>query len=75
MRNWLKDPVFLEFGRRRQEAVALGRDRERRELEVRLRSKRDAQIAKAQDVIDKALDRGDEKVALAILRPFLARDR
>jgi DNA-directed RNA polymerase specialized sigma24 family protein len=55
--NWLKDPVFLEFGKIRQQAAALERDRERKEREIRFRGKRDAQVAKAQDVIDKALDR------------------
>jgi hypothetical protein len=72
--NWLKDPVFLEFGKIRQQAAALERDRERKEREIRFRGKRDAQVAKAQDVIDKALDSDNEKVALAILRPFLAWD-
>jgi hypothetical protein len=65
MRNWMKDP----------HAAALERDRERQERELKLKTRRDAQVAKAQDVIDKALKNDDEKVALAILRPFLAWDR
>jgi hypothetical protein len=75
IRTWLRDPIFIAFG----DALRLqaGSDSERAsvEAEVRFQGRRLEQISKAQDVVDKALEAGDEKVAMAVLRLMAPRNR
>jgi hypothetical protein len=73
MRNWLDDPIFVEFGkflRRRQEAM---RNQERKEREDELRKALRERWLRAFGVIDMALEADDVKTALELVRPLLGR--
>jgi hypothetical protein len=74
IRTWLKDAVFVRYGRQLARERADQRLRQRQDRDAALLERRDGQFERAQEVVDDALDEGDRRVAVAILRPLLGRD-
>jgi hypothetical protein len=74
IRNWLTDPAFQRYGEQLRVDAAEARRVEREAREAAFHSRLDDQREMAQDVIEEALEEGDRRVALALVRPLLGRD-